>query len=54
LRPAIVLLYKAKAPRPVDEQDFQIVRSALGATERAWLRAALEVCHPDHAWLGML
>jgi len=54
LRPAIVLLYKAKARRPIDEQDFQMVRSALGAGERAWFRGALEVCHPDHDWLGML
>jgi hypothetical protein len=54
LRPEIVLLYKAKARRPIDEQDFQVVRRALGATERAWLREALEVCHPDHDWLGML
>lgn len=53
LRPGIVLLYKGKAQRPMDEQDFQMVRCALAATERAWLRWALEVCHPDHAWLGM-
>jgi hypothetical protein len=54
LRPEIVLLYKAKAPRPVDEQDFEAVRRGLEAPSRAWLRAALELCHPGHHWLDRL
>jgi len=54
LRPEIVLLYKAKVPRPVDEQDFDAVSRGLEATSRAWLRAALELCHPGHPWLNGL
>jgi hypothetical protein len=50
----VVLLYKAKAPRPADEQDFEAVRAALPAAQREWLRAALATVHPDHPWLGRL
>jgi hypothetical protein len=52
LCPAIVLLYKAKSPRPGDEADFVHVFDALGAVRRAWLRAALERCHPGHPWIS--
>jgi len=51
LCPAVVLLYKAKAPRPADEQDFEAVRAALPAAQREWLRAALATAHPHHPWL---
>ncbi len=54
LCPAVVLLYKAKAPRPADEQDFEAVRAALSAAQREWLRAALATVHPDHPWMGRL
>jgi hypothetical protein len=54
LCPAVVLLYKAKAPRPADEQDFDSVRAALPAAQREWLRDALAAAHPDHAWLDRL
>jgi hypothetical protein len=51
LCPAVALLYKAKAPRPADEQDFEAVREALPAAQRRWLRDALSTAHPDHPWL---
>ena len=54
LCPAVVLLYKAKNPRPTDDLDFRAVRSDLGRRQRAWLRAALEVAHPGHPWLAEL
>jgi hypothetical protein len=54
LCPAVVLLYKAKAPRAVDEHDFEVVRGSLAPAQRHWLRAALAVCHPGHPWLARL
>jgi len=41
LAPEVVLLYKSKAPRAVDEQDFCAARPLLDTQARAWLRAAL-------------
>ena len=54
LCPAVVLLYKAKQPRAVDELDFRAARDHLGSERREWLRAALEHMHPDHPWLNQL
>jgi len=54
LCPQVVLLYKAKHPRPVDEDDFGRVLSRLKQSEREWLKDALEVCHPGHQWLRHL
>lgn len=54
LCPAIVLLFKAKSPRPRDEMDFQSVREALSREDREWLRAAIQRCHPGHPWLAFL
>jgi hypothetical protein len=50
LRPEIVLLYKAKAPREKDEQDFVALLPALDAAQATWLIEALERCHPGHPW----
>jgi hypothetical protein len=50
LAPEVVLLYKAKAPRPVDEEDFVAVLQALGAEPRAWFAEALDRCHSGHPW----
>jgi len=50
LAPEIQLLYKAKAPRAKDEADFARVAPHLDATARHWLRAALAVAYPGHAW----
>ena len=54
LSPAIVLLYKAKAPRASDLLDFHAVRAQLSPERRAWLRAALQRVHPGHPWLRAL
>src|SRR5439155_26556592 len=42
LAPEIVLLYKAKAPRPRDEKDFRNALARLKPSRRRWLRDALE------------
>jgi hypothetical protein len=54
LAPEVVLLYKSKAPRPVDEADFQAARPLLDAEARAWLRAALLRVAPGHSWAAVL
>ena len=50
LAPEVVLLYKAKAPRAVDEADFAAALPYLSAPARTWLAEALAICHPGHAW----
>jgi hypothetical protein len=54
LAPEIVLLFKAKSLRAKDECDFHAALAALGNDRRQWLRAALEVCHPNHPWTGLM
>ena len=54
LCPAVVLLYKAKTPRTVDELDFTMVRGSLDGEQLTWLRSALRTCHPRHPWLARL
>jgi Aminoglycoside-2''-adenylyltransferase len=54
LAPEIVLLYKSKAPRAQDEQDFAAVCARLDAERRAWLRAAVTICNAKHHWLNKL
>jgi len=54
LVPEVVLLYKAKAPRPRDEQDLAAVLPRLDAGRRGWLLRALEACHPGHPWIPRL
>jgi hypothetical protein len=54
LAPEIVLLYKAKDPRPQDEADFRATLPALDANRRQRLADALRTCHPGHAWLDAL
>lgn len=54
LSPEIVLLFKAKAPRPKDEADFRSARPALADSRRAWLRSALLRFDATHAWLRAL
>jgi hypothetical protein len=51
LCPAIVLLFKAKQPRPADEHDFHALRGHLPAERRAWLADALHRVHPGHPWI---
>jgi hypothetical protein len=50
-QPEIVLLFKAKAARPKDEQDFADVLPLLDRARRRWLASALELVHPGHRWL---
>ena len=54
LQPEIVLLFKAKAARPKDEQDFAAVLPHLDGSRRLWLRDALDLVHPGHPWLEPL
>lgn len=54
LAPEIVLLYKSKLPRPLDEADFQSVVPALSIEQRDWLRTALERSDSLHPWIFAL
>lgn len=54
LAPEIVLLYKSKAPRAADEQDFRVALPLLDSETRAWLRAALLRAAPIHPWAAVL
>ncbi len=55
LRPEIVLFYKAKAPRPRDEIDFEAVRTLLDAAARGWLAEAIATAYRgDHPWIARL
>ncbi len=51
LAPEVQLLFKAKALRPRDQQDFESALPQLPAGERAWLADALKRAHPGHPWL---
>jgi Aminoglycoside-2''-adenylyltransferase len=53
-RPEVVLLFKAKAARSKDEDDFAAVLPLLDAERRRWLAGALELVHPGHRWLPQL
>src|SRR5581483_22863 len=54
LAPEIQLLYKAKAPRPKDEEDFTKALPLLNQSSRNWLAQALVLIHPGHPWLVLL
>lgn len=54
LAPEIVLLYKSKAPKTVDEEDFNNARVHLRRRSRVWLRRSIDLCYPDHHWLSAL
>lgn len=54
LAPEIVLLYKAKEPRGVDQRDFENTIFALDSDSKAWLRVAIEIQEPKHKWLSRL
>ncbi|TLZ65301.1 MAG: hypothetical protein E6K16_02990 [Methanobacteriota archaeon] len=54
LAPEIVLLYKAKAARPRDEEDFRNALGHLTPEGQRWLLAALETAHPGHRWIPRL
>jgi hypothetical protein len=52
--PEVQLLYKAKHHLDKDERDFEAAVPRLSGAQRAWLRAALELAHPDDPWLSRL
>ena len=54
MQPEVVLLFKAKVVRPKDELDFAAVLPHLDSNRRSWLRDALTLVHPGHAWLESL
>lgn len=49
-RPEVMLLFKAKATRPKDEDDLAAVLPLLDRAARQWLSEALELVHPGHPW----
>jgi hypothetical protein len=54
LAPEIQLLFKAKYHRPKDEHDFRNAHGLLTATQREWLKQALEVCYGRDSWIAEL
>ena len=52
LRPELVLLFKAKAQRPKDEQDLAAALPSLDASARARLHTLLARVDPGHPWLA--
>jgi hypothetical protein len=54
-RPEVILLYKAKhSEEPKNQGDFAAALPRLELERRRWLRDALELVHPGHAWLASL
>lgn len=54
LKPAAILLFKAKHRRVKDEIDFENALPKLAASERIWLKTCLETTHPGHEWIKSL
>jgi len=50
LPPEVVFLFKAKRDEPRDRDDLRATLPRMGAARRRWLRDALDVAHPGHAW----
>jgi len=50
----VVLLYKSKAPRATDEDDFRTALPMLDADARRWLAAALRRAGAEHPWVAAL
>ncbi|MFL6138575.1 MAG: nucleotidyltransferase domain-containing protein [Frankiaceae bacterium] len=48
--PAVQLLWKAKAPRPVDELDYRALLPRLPPADRAWLGRSIRLAHPASPW----
>ncbi|SMH57295.1 nucleotidyltransferase domain-containing protein [Mesorhizobium australicum] len=54
LKPAGVLLFKAKHQRAKDEADFERALPKMAKEERLWLAQCLTRLHPRHDWLAAL
>ncbi|MFE9724853.1 nucleotidyltransferase domain-containing protein [Streptomyces sp. NPDC005794] len=54
LAPEIQLYYKAEAPRPKDELDFEAVLPLLTGRQRRWLAGALTGTYGPHPWVPRL
>lgn len=54
LLPELALLFKAKAPRPKDEQDFTGTAPLLDTQQREFLRTWIDLLYPGHAWSSRL
>lgn len=54
IRPEVNLLYKSKAPRPVDETDFLYALPRLDVAQKGWLVGALYMIDPTHRWIARL
>lgn len=54
LKPAAILLLKAKHQRDKDKFDFRTALPKLEKAERDWLGASLGATHPDHDWIKLL
>ena len=50
IAPAVQLLWKARAPRDVDEHDLRVTIGRLPQSERVWLGAAVRTAHPESPW----
>ena len=54
LAPEVVLFYKAREGRLHDEEDPSALLPLLSLPQRDWLRGAISLVHPGHAWLRPL
>ena len=54
LAPEVGLLYKAKAPRPKDQADFDQTIDLLDAEPRVWLKRSVALWYPESPWLALL
>jgi hypothetical protein len=54
LCPEVVLLFKSKAPRRVDQEDFRRTVPLLTTQARNWLADAVSKEYPNHEWLPKL
>lgn len=54
LRPAAILLFKARHLRAKDQADFNFTLPGLSLGERQWLMEHLAQVHPGHEWLAKI
>jgi hypothetical protein len=54
LAPEVQLYYKAKTPRPKDEEDFDAVLPVLTDQQRRWLVATITDTYGPHPWVKRL